>query len=108
MDLNEIRPNLIEISADLNEIRPDLKEIQQDLSVKSSENRVTIFRCVVQSSRLKIGFSCSNPSTNPPVSGFMGGAPPPTVTGVKSAGFRAGSARLGGLVGFRGCLDTPA
>ena len=56
---------------------------------------------------MKIGFSCSNPSIDPPISGFLGGDPLPTVAGIRSDGFQAGSARLGGLVGFRVWLDTP-
>ena len=99
--------DLKEISLDLEEISADLEEIRPDLSVKLVEQIVTIFQCVFWSSRLKIGFSCSNPSTDLPVSGFMGGDPLSTVVGVRLANFWAGSARLGGSVGFRVCLDTP-
>ena len=53
---------------------------------------------------MKIDFSCLNPSTDPPISGFMGGDLSPTVAGI---GFRAGSGGSDGLVGFRVCLDIP-
>ena len=56
---------------------------------------------------VEIGFPCFNPSTDPPDSDFGIGDLPPTVTGVGSAGFRAGSAGLGGWVGYRVWLDTP-
>ena len=107
MDLNEIRLDLEEILTDLNEIRPDLKEIRRDLSVKSIENRVIIFRCVSQSGRLKISFSCLTLSTDSPVSGFMGGNQLPIVADIGSVGFRAGSAKLSRFVRFQVYLDTP-
>ena len=100
VDLNEIRLDLKDILADLNEIKPDLEEIRRDLNVKSAENRVTIFRCVSRSGWLKIGFSCSNPSTDLSVLGFMGRDPLLTVADVRLAGFQAGSAGLNGLVEF--------
>ena len=56
---------------------------------------------------VEIGFPCFNPSTDPPDSDFGSGDPPPTVTGVGSAGSRSGSAGLGGWVGYRIWLDTP-
>ena len=121
-DLNEIRPNL-------NEIKPILSVSRRDrarswrISTKSGQistrsHRISTdrtkwgplptpisgelkFRCVFRSGRLKIGFSCSNPSTDPPVSGFLGEDPLPTIADVGSDGFQAGSAGLGGLVGFR-------
>ena len=55
----------------------------------------------IRSGRLNIGFSTSNPPTDPPFSGSGSRDPPPTVTGVGSAGYRAGSDGWGGWVGFR-------
>ena len=65
------------------------------------------FWCIRRSGRLKIGFSCLNPSTDPPVLGFGGGDLPSTIASIGLNGSRAGSARLGGLIGFRVWLDTP-
>ena len=134
-DLNEIRPDLEEIRRDLNEIRPILSVSRRDrarsrrISTRSGQISTRShwistdrtkwgqlptpiggelkFRCVSRSGRLKIGFSCSNPSTDPPVSSFLGGDPLPTIADVGSDSFQAGSAGLGGLVGFRVWLDTP-
>ena len=50
------------------------------------------FQWIFRLDRLKIGFPCSNLSTNPPVSGFGGEDSPLTIIGI-------GSARLGGWVG---------
>ena len=98
-DLDEVLVDLEEIKRDLEEIRPDLDEISPDLDRSDEIDRRTTsidgesnFRCVFQSGRLKIDFSCFNPSTDPPVSGFGSRDPPPTVAGIGSAG-------LGGWVG---------
>ena len=135
-DLKEILANLNEIRLDLNEIRPILSVSRRDrarsrrISTRSGQistrsHRISTdrtkwgwlptpiggelkIRCVFRSGRLKIGFSCSNPSTDPSVSGFLGGDPLPSVAGVRSDGFQAGSGGLGGLVGFRVWLDTPS
>ena len=113
MDLEEIRRDLVEVSVDLEEIkrvleeiRPDLDEISPDLDRLDEIDRRTTsidgesnFRCVFRSGRLKIGFPCFNSSTDPPVSGFGSRDPPPTVAGVRLAGYWSGSAGLGGWVG---------
>ena len=44
------------------------------------------FQWIFRLDRLKIGFPCSNLSTNPPVSGFGGEDSPPTIIGIGSAG----------------------
>ena len=98
-DLNKIRLDLEEIEWDLEEIRPNFDEISTD-QTKSDPLTTPIdeeqkFQCVFRSSQLKIGFSCSNPSTNLPILGFRGEDPLPIVADVSSAGFQAG---LGGLV----------
>ena len=103
MDLEEIRRDLDEVSVHLEEIRPVLDEISSDLHRSDEIDRRTTsidgesnFRCVFRSGRLKIGFPCFNPSTDPPVSGFGSRDPPPTVVDVGSVGSRSGSAGLGG------------
>ena len=52
-------------------------------------------------------FGRENPPTDPPVTGSGGGEPPPTVTGVGSDGFRAGSDGFFGWVGCRVSVDSP-
>ena len=99
--------DLKEISLDLEEISADLEEIRPYLSVKLVEQIVTIFRCVFWSSRLKIDFSCSNPSIDSLVSGFGGGYPSLTVANVGSDGSQARLDGLGKLVGYYVWLDTP-
>ena len=98
-DIDEVSVDLEEIKRDLEEIRPDLDEISPDLDRSDEIDRRTTsidgesnFRCVFRSGRLKIGFPCFNPSTDPPVLGFGSRDPPPTVAGVGSAGSRSGSA----------------
>ena len=58
------------------------------------------FQWIFRLGRLKIGFPCSNPSTNSPVSGFGGEDSLLTIIGIGLAG-------LGGWVGWRVWLDTP-
>ena len=53
------------------------------------------------------GFGEENPSSDPPESVLRGEDPPPTVTGVGSAGFRVGPNGLNGWVGFRFLVDSP-
>ena len=53
------------------------------------------------------GFGEENPSSDPPESVLRGEDPPPTVTGVGSAGFRVGLDGLNGWVDFRFLVDSP-
>ena len=94
-----------DIKRDLKEIRPDLDEISSDLDRSEKIDRRTTsiggesyFQWDFRSGQLKIGFPCSNPSTDLPVSGFGIGELPPTVAGVGSNDFRYGSVGLGGWV----------
>ena len=103
-----------DIKRDLKEIRPDLDEISSDLDRSEKIDRRTTsiggesyFQWDFRSGQLKIGFPCSNPSTDLPVSGFGIGELPPTVAGVGSNDFRYGSVGLGGWVSWRVWLDTP-
>ena len=82
MDLEEIKRELDEIRPDLDEISPDLDRSDEIDRRTTSIDGESNFRCVFQSGRLKIDFSCFNPSTDPPVSGFGSRDPPPTVAGV--------------------------
>ena len=86
MDLEEIRP-------DLDEILPDLDRSDKIDQRTTSIYRESYFRWDFQSSRLKIGFPCFNPSTEPLISGFGIGEPPSTVTGIESDSYQSG---LGG------------
>ena len=106
MDLNEIRLDLEEISTRSSwiskrsgQISTRSRKISTD-QTKSDPLTTPIsgeqkFQCVFRWGQLKIGFSCSNSSTDLSVLGFRGEDPLPIVANVRSAGFRAG---LGGLV----------
>ena len=53
------------------------------------------------------GFEEENPPSDLSKSVFGGGDPFPTVTSIRSAGFRVGPGGLGGWVGFWVPVDTP-
>ena len=53
------------------------------------------------------GFGKGNPPSDPPKSVFQDKDPPPTITGVGSAGFWVGPGCLGGWIGFRFLMDSP-
>ena len=111
MDLNEIRLDLEEISTRSGWISKRSGEFSKrsgQISTRSCQistdqtksGPLTTpiggeqkFQCVFRSGQLKIGFSCSNPSTNLPVLGFRGEDPLPIVANVRSASFRAGLVR---------------
>ena len=57
------------------------------------------FQWIFRLGRLKIGFPCSNSSTNPLDSGFRSEDPLLTFVSIRSVGSLAGSVRLGGWVG---------
>ena len=108
MDLEENKPNLDETSPDLTEISVDLEEIRPDLDLTdkmTGETHLSMEKTNFLVHRwldwLRSQFLCSNPLSDPPLSGFGDKYPPPTVTGIRWPVFGPGWSCWAGWAGAR-------